>query len=75
VVPSAEDATDATAIVVDFCQFPPKLVEIYVPKSKPPLILPALAINVAPSADEATHSQYSIGALVCVQVAPKFVEK
>jgi hypothetical protein len=32
------------------------------------------AINLAPSADEATDHQYSLGTLLGTQVAPEFVE-
>jgi hypothetical protein len=35
---------------------------------------PPAAASLVPSADEATDTQFALGALVCVHVAPELVE-
>jgi hypothetical protein len=59
-------------------QVAPEFVEVKTapPEMRTPLEYVGLsaATNLAPSAEEATEVQLLLGALVCVQVAPEFVE-
>ena len=69
--PSAEEAMENHALseAAEVCS---QLVPAFVEQNIPPRL--AIAANLFPSAEDVTETQFVIGALVCVQVAPASVD-